>query len=358
MAIQVLDPDPEYVLNHCTKYLARDNTDPRHNFGQFGSDDTKARIAESWRFPLIDTYSDGTSSKSNYAVNQVTFVYQNRDVVSPVSIGVIGTFATLYEPIPLRPIQFLGENTGYFALTVIVPKAEVHLYKYLVNNQYIIDPINPQRVTLDNNKTWSRFFTQFCTQPLSFEDWEYAILQRLVAHILPFRTREGQNFIDRYYNILDKQDKAALFPSAYRLDESVGAANYIDCILAREENHHLIDYKICISEINQVLRQRNPFIDPQDISVEMYAQLYDEMAANTVPGWDYSKYGRPRYFWELLRRHTFTGAFSHPKYGGNIGAAGWAYLAERYLDTATNTTLFNWQRAIESPLGINKDYHG
>lgn len=358
MTIQVLALDPQYVLNHCTKYLARENTDPWHNFGQFGSDDPKARIAESWRFPIIDTYSDGINFTANYGFNRVTFVYQNSDNNLSKSIGVIGTFATLYKPIPLQPVKFLGEDTGYFALTVVVPKTEVHLYQYLIDNQPTLDPINPQRVNLDNGKVWSRFFTQFCTQPLSFEDWEYAILQRLVNHIMPFRTEEGQNFINRYYSFLDKQVKDTLYPYAYRLDESVGSANYIDNILAKEENHHLIDYKLCIGQINQVLRKRNPFLYPQDMPTGEYIQLYNEMATNNVPGWDYSKYGSPRYFWELLRRHAYTGAFSHPKYGGNIGAAGWQYLTERYSDPSTGSTLFDWRRTIEPPLGRNPDYHG
>jgi len=79
MTIQVLDIDPQYVLNHCTKYLARENTDPRHNFGQFGSNDPKGCIAESWRFPIIDTYIDGINSTAIYGFNRVTFIYHNRD---------------------------------------------------------------------------------------------------------------------------------------------------------------------------------------------------------------------------------------------------------------------------------------
>jgi len=36
-----------------------------------------------------------------------------------------------------------------------------------------------------------------------------------------------------------------------------------------------------------------------------------------VNGWDTADYGSPRYVLDLLRRHSFTGAFCHPKYGGN-----------------------------------------
>ena len=357
MTVQFLEVDPQYVLNHCTKYLARKNIDFRHNFGQFGSDDPKGHIAESWQFPIIDTYSDGINFTANYEFNRVTFIYQNRSDTPPKSIGLIGTFATLYKPIPLKSVQFCEEDTGYYALTVLVAKGEVHRYQYLLDGQPILDPINPQQVSLDNGKVWSRFFTQLCTQPLSFEDWEFAILERLIEHILPFRTKEGENFLSRYYQSLDRQAKELQYAYAYRLDQSVGAVNFIDNILAKEENHHLQDYKICLMQLDRILRQRNPYIEPAKMSKELYIDLYNEMATDRVNGWKYDQYGSPLYFLQLLRRHTYTGAFSHPKYGGNVGGSGWAYLAERYRD-AQGQTLFDWRKAIEQPLGINADYHG
>jgi hypothetical protein len=81
------------------------------------------------------------------------------------------------------------------------------------------------------------------------------------------------------------------------------------------------------------------------------------MADDYVSGWDTSKYNSPRYFLELLRRHTVTGAFSHPKYGGNVNGVGWAYLEDRYSDS-TGATLFDWRAALEQPLGTNADYLG
>ncbi|PSF38261.1 hypothetical protein C7H19_07280 [Aphanothece hegewaldii CCALA 016] len=356
MDIQILKLDELYILNQCTKFLARTNTDNRHNFGQFNDDSIRAQIAESWRFPLLDTYSDGNDPVKSYNQNRVTFVYRHLGEKQPQSVSVVGSFANLYEAIPLQPVTFLNEPTAYYALTILVPKGEVHTYKYIVDGQGILDPINPQQVTLDNGQIWSRFFTAFCTQPLCFDDWEYVILKRLVNRLLPFRTKEGQNFIDRYYNFLDRQSKDNLYPYAYRLDESVGAANFIDNILAREENHHLMDYKICLAQIDRILRQRNPFIEPAIMPRELYMDLYNEMTTNIVNGWDYNQYNSPLYFLQLLRRHTFTGAFTHPKYGGNIGAAGWAYLSERYSDAGK--TLFDWRQTIEKPLGINSDYHG
>jgi hypothetical protein len=357
MAVEIVQTDDLYVLNQCTKFLARSNTDPRHNFGQLTDDDPRSRIAEAWRFPIIDSYSDGQDFVKSYSSNLVTFVYQQQGNTPPKDVSIIGTFANLFEPISLKPVKFLGEETGYYALSIVVPKAQFHTYKFIVDGQAIIDPINPQRAQLDNGQFWSRFFTQLCTEPLSFEDWEFEILTRLVDHILPFRTAEGENFLNRQYNYLSKQDKEVQYAFAYRLDQSVGAVNYIDNILAREENHHVTDYKICLGQMDRILRQRNPYINPQDVSKELYIDLYNEMANNQVNGWNYQQYQDPRYFLQLLRRHTYTGAFSHPKYGGNVGGTGWAYLAERYTDEK-GETLFNWRKAIEQPLGINRDYRG
>ena len=71
----------------------------------------------------------------------------------------------------------------------------MHLYKYVVDGQAVVDPINPQRVTQDNGREWSRFFTHLVTEPVSFERWGLAILNRIAQHILPFETNEGRNFL-------------------------------------------------------------------------------------------------------------------------------------------------------------------
>jgi len=76
-----------------------------------------------------------------------------------------------------------------------------------------------------------------------------------------------------------------------------------------------------------------------------------------VPHWDYDRFEKPASFLRLLRRHTFTGAFCHPAYGGNIEAAGWRFLEDRYRDTDVKT-LFDWRKAIEAPLGADSSYHG
>jgi hypothetical protein len=344
-----------YVLNHTTKFLARDNTDARHDFGHYQAGDPRASICEAWRFPIIDGHYNASDPAESYRWNEVTFVYYGgKSAPEPAEVSVVGTFAPLYEEIPLRRVP----ETPYFTVTVLVPKGELHTYLYVVDGEVRMDPVNPQETTSDNGVRWSRFFTQGCTRRISFEPWEMDILMRMTHHILPFRTAEGQRFLQQYYESLDRQSREQRYTGAYRFDESVGAANFIDKIVAREENHHLIDYKICLGEINRLLRMRNPFVEPRQISKEMYIELYDQMASGNVPGWNYDAYNNPRYFLQLLRRHTLTGAFAHPKYCGNSGASGWAYLSERYKDAETGNTLFDWRAAIEPPIGRNEHYRG
>lgn len=352
MPVEVLQKDDLYILNQCTKFLARENIDARHNFGQYPAGDLRARICEPWRFPIVDSHSDDGNFEGAYSFNQVTFVYA-APALLPQSVALIGSFANLYQPIALRRVQ----DTPYYTVTLVVPKGEVHTYKFLVDGQAIVDPINPQQTALDNGKTWSRFFTQLASQPISFERWELAILGRFTNHILPFETESARGFLSRFYDSLDRQSKDSQYAHAYRLDQPVGVVNFIDKLVAKEENHHLIDYKICLEVIDRLLRQRNPYIDPAEMPKELYRDLYLQMATDNVPGWDTGRYNSPRYFLQLLRRHVFTGAFSHPKYGGNSGAAGWAYLEEKYRD-GTGQTLFNWRRIMEKPLGSSPDYHG
>ncbi len=354
MPLLLVDKNDGDVLNSCTKYLAREFLEARSNFGQYPTGDFRGFISDCWRFPIIDSYSDGTNFEASYAFNEVTFVYAQPRQALPSQVAVVGTFHTLYDPIPLRRVA----ATPYFTVSIVIPKNQVHTYKYMVDGQPVLDPINPQQVIKENGRAWSRFFTQLCATPISFDRRELALLQRIVDRILPFHTPEGQNFLQRYYDGLDRAGKETQYAHAYRLDEPAGAGNYIDKLLAKEENHHLVDYRVCLRQIDRVLRQRNPYTEPGQVSDELLNQLYDEMAVNTVSGWDYSVYANPAYFIKLLRRHTFTGAFSHPKYGGNSGAAGWAYLSERMRDPQTGQTLFDWPRITEKPLGASPDYHG
>jgi hypothetical protein len=352
----VIDKDDLYVLNHCTRYLARDGDEPRHDFGQYEPGDPRARIAEAWRYPIVDSYYDGASIDASYGFNCVTFVHDGR--VTPASdVAVTGSFTELYQPVALRPIRFLGEPSGIWALTVRVPKGQIHTYKLRVDGTWTVDPINPQTVTLDNGREWSRFFTEGCQIPLTLARRERDLLGRIVAHLLPFRSDENSRFVRGLYESLDRAERERQFPLAYRLDEEVGVVNYIDKVIARAERHNADDYKTCLSIIDGVLRGRFPGRDPLTLPAEAYADVYGEMARDDVPGWDRARYGSPRFFLLLLRRHAMTGAFVHPRHGGNSGTAGWAYLESRFRDKA-GASLFDWRQAMEAPLGRNTDYRG
>jgi hypothetical protein len=358
MAVTRVDRDVVYVLNHCARFLARDSTDRRHDFGQFAEDDQRAAVSEAWRFPIIDSHFDGVSVEDSYRYNDVTFVFAGGE--HPVtSVAVVGTFGALHEPVPLQPLQFLGEDTGYFAVTIRVPKGQVHRYKFSVDEQWTVDPVNPQREKADSGEVWSRFFTDSCYVPLELTRRERDVLSRLVAHLLPFRLPENRVFVQRVY---EQHDRDEQYPLIYRLDEEVGVVNYIDKLLARAEQHHADDYHVCLGLIDGLLRERFGGLDPLMLPLGAYKQLYDEMkqAADqdkAVPGWDTSRYGDPYHFLLLLRRHAMTGAFAHPRSGGNSGAAGWVYLESRFRDEQ-DQTLFDWRRAIEAPLGRSTEYRG
>jgi hypothetical protein len=337
--------DDQYILDHCSKYLARERPDWWN---------PNARGSDAWRFPIVDSHADADlGQEESYRLNEVTFIYVEGEP-PPDAVGALGTFGQMYDPVAFRRVLHRGEQTRLWAATIVVGKGEVHLYKLVVDGNAQVDPLNPQRVTLLNGREWSRFFTQECTQPISFARWELALLGRLTERILPFRTSEGQRFIEAFVRALDRDSRVA---HAFRFDEPVGVVNYIDKLVAREERHRLVDYKLCLNQVDRVLRRWNPYVEPAQQPTETFVGLYDQMARDDVDGWDRSVYASPRFFLETLRRHTFTGAFAHPKYGGNVHAIGWSYLEERYRGE-DGTTLFDWRRVMEKPLGRNEAYRG
>jgi hypothetical protein len=346
--------DDQYVLNHCTPYLARRDQTPRHDFGygHFQLGDVGARVREAWRFPIIDSCAVAPGGGSVFDFNDVTFVYPDFEMTHG-SVSVVGTFDRLYKPINLNRINFLGESTAYFAVTIPVRKRSVFHYRFLVDGEFVVDQINPQRDRLDNGEVWSRFFTWECTSPVVLQRWQLGILERFCDHILPFRTKQGERFFYWYYKHLADEAKAGVIRGSFRIDDSAGAANYIDKILAKEERHHLGDYNICLKQLGRIIRDRDPDFEPENASEKTYFDLYNEMATGPigeVVGWNLSEYGSPRHFLNLLRRHAFTGAFSHPKYGGNLTTAGWQFLKSRFP--------FEWHQSLEQPMGTSTNYRG
>jgi gluconate 2-dehydrogenase subunit 3-like protein len=335
--------DHTCVLNSVGKYLTRRPDAPLSD------------CVEPWRFPLIDSYRAGQDVATEYWLNRITFVWRAASKDDTKAVSVVGSFDNLWDATSLEPVLFDGQSTLYRAATVLVPKGQVHFYKFLEDGRPALDPINPQRTVLDNGNEWSRFFTQQCAIPVSFETWELAILARLTNEILPFTSQDAQHFMDLYYFTADRQARETVLHQAFRLEQPIGAVNFIDKLVAREERHRLIDYKLCLSLIDGVLRNRFPGLTPAEVSKDAYQNLYQQMAADTVDGWDKTRYGSPNYFLQLLRRHTYAGAFSHPKYGGNAAAAGWAWLEDRFRGP-NDVSCFDWRRSIEQPLGASADY--
>lgn len=338
---------PQRVYDLCAKYLARDDDTPRHSyFGTLPSD--QGRFSEGWHFPVIEPHCDGDDA-SRASRNDVTFVYlAPESAPTAFSVSVRGNFGPLYERTRLNRV----EDSRYFVATLVLPAARCFRYRYFLDTTEILDPINPQTVTEDNGAVWSSFFTFAAFEAITFERWERIILDRFTRHILPFNTRDAREFMSTF-----SDDARKAHPYLYRFDLSVGVVNFLDKLLAREERHQLPAYKTCLSMINRLLRQRNPYLEPRDMPEAMFIELYDQMASGTVPGWDYNQYSSPSFFLQMLRRHAWTGAFCHPKYGGNAGGAGWNYLSDRYTDVS-GKTLFDWPRSIEQPLGRSSEYRG
>src|SRR5215203_1803338 len=126
MARMHFSKDAQYLLNRCTKYLARTNGDFRHTYSSDGLQRSADNIAEAWRFPIIDTYGGGALDAANPAdfsdFNEVTFIYAGASDTTPRGVSVIGTFHNLYEPVPLERVMFQDEPSRYWAITFAVEK--------------------------------------------------------------------------------------------------------------------------------------------------------------------------------------------------------------------------------------------
>ena len=68
---------------------------------------------------MIGVYGGGapalTSPPDFSSYNEVTFIYAGADGQSPVTVSVIGTFDTLYNPIPMRRAIFEDSPSRYFS---------------------------------------------------------------------------------------------------------------------------------------------------------------------------------------------------------------------------------------------------
>lgn len=299
-----------------------------------------------WRWPGIDTANGG-------GANAVTFLWDSRlapteDLRSGVP-SLISTVSGLWQAAPMEQVA-----DTLWAFTAVVHYGQVHRYRFIVNGRQVLDPVNPQSVTLPNGDVWSRFFTCYCTELITFDRWEARLLDRLVRHLLPFNDDEARQFEAR-------EGADPRIRNMQRLDVSVGVVNFIDKVIAREEFHHQPTYRTGLRLIDRVLRSRNPYDDIERMPEGMFVELYTDLALSSGPdggplagsGWIYADYGNPNYFFNVLRRHTWTGAFGHPKYGGNAAGLGWRYLHDRFRPIG-----FRWDAHQEAPLGTCGVYIG
>lgn len=344
--VQEVDVPALHILNRCTKYLARDTTLPaRHSyFNHLATLPAAAQFLEGWRYPIVDTHREDGDPPGVMRWNVVTFVWRAPDISSlPQRVEVLGTFRPTHEPLLLRRL----EGSRYLVASLRMPVGSVHDYVFRVDGGYERDAINPRQRMAPDKTLWSFFWTDYCYEPVCLERWETAILQRFTNHILPLNTFEASIFLSQ----LDPAKLGASRANLYRFDQPAGAVNFIDKLISGPELHHRDDYKACLREINRLLRNRNPYQEPAQMPEEMYVRLYEEMGRGSVPGWNPGVYDNPAYFLRTLRRHTFMGAFGHPKYGGNQGGFAWDYLAEAFPP-------FAWREGLEPPLGTNAGYRG
>ena len=345
------------VLDLCVPYLARDPQAGRHNYFDRLGRPALGRFADGWRFPCMELDLSGPKPR-----NLVTFVYRSESLAAiPAKVSVVGNFEGGYRTIPL---QRVGE-TIYFAVTLPFPFGACYRYLYNVDGVLQMDPVNPQEEKDLDGRVWSRFFCWYCKKRLALNDTQWALLRRFTQHILPFRTEAANEFLANMGGAEDQPPPRTLDA----LDEQVGVVNGIDKILACQERHLLLDYQICLEQVEMVLRRRNRYEEPamgNDVSFAgkrdsdgniVVKGLYREMAENSVPEWNHSRYESPAYFLQMVRRHTIIAAFGHPRYGGNVELGAWRFLEEHFKDDAGDTC-FDYRAFAEKYLGGRGDYLG
>lgn len=337
-------PD-NHLYDISTKYLARDKFNGEHSYFGHLENSSSGNFLEGWRFPVIEAHKLSSNTEIDLGFNEVTFVYRAENpITSPNNIRVVGDFVQDSEGIPLTRLA----NSSYWTVTLKLTTGCVFNYGFIVDGEFILDPINSRRRNDRSLNPWSYFWTDYCREIVTFENWEIDILQRLTRHILPFQSQASKNFLSK----LDPKKAGKSLGMEFRFDLEVGVVNFIDKLVAGPELHQRNAYKNCLASINNVMRNRNPYKEPKSMQHTEYESLYNDMANNSnLGGWDYSTYQNPSYFLKLLRRHTILGAFSHPKYGGNAGAYAWDYLAEQYGP-------FDWRQGLEKPWGTSQDYLG
>lgn len=315
-------------------------------------------------FPVVETYyTTATNNEKNNAeksrekrYSRVTFVYSASltNKKKQNSIYLIGNFDALYKKKKMHQVFFDESPTRFWAITLKLPTNHLYKYRFLVNNSFIIDPLNTLAKDSDNNIKWSLFFTDYYKTAVILEKWELEILQRLTAYILPFKTNEFTTFVNQQQSQFNNSTKTQIS----QLNYDVGCVNFIDKLIAKDEPQHIITYKICLKEIKRVLVMLNSFQEPKNMDDTFYQRIYQIMNKKDFTIWNKDIYEDPSYFLKVLRRHIITATFSHPKHGGNTNALGWQFLDSVLSDGKHENAGYDWQQAMEKPLGTNQEYIG
>src|SRR3954470_7701163 len=96
MLATVVQKEPDYVLNHCARYLARDNADDRHSFFGLDAGQSRARISEPWRFPIVDADDTVLADASEW--NHVTFIYRAPEGRPDIRVELLTPCLGLHAP--------------------------------------------------------------------------------------------------------------------------------------------------------------------------------------------------------------------------------------------------------------------
>lgn len=93
----------------------------------------------------------------------------------------------------------------------------------------------------------------------------------------------------------------------------LGAVYFVDRALATFDQAHLLDFRVGLSELRRVTRERHPEAT-SFATLDPAHQTGILEACETTP------------FFRAMREYTMMGCFGDPSYGGNRGKAGWKLI--------------------------------
>ena len=175
-----------------------------------------------------------TERSRAYAFNLVTFVYMQPAADVAADVSVIGTFGRC-----TRPSRCRASAARAWTERCRSCRRARSILQVPDRRAAVLDPVNPQRVTHADGSEWSRFFTEYCTDRYRSNGGRWRSCSASPTTSCRSAPSVRQRFLRLYYDCVDRQSKDTQYARAYRLDQPVGAVNFIDKIVAREEAHRL-----------------------------------------------------------------------------------------------------------------------